>query len=232
MTRNRRTRTGLTTALCVLALAACGCVDYEERIEINPDGKTETLKMHLAVDERFVAIDWPKPTGAGIDSVFPVTLDELKKELNGDALELVDARANISSPMRHMYLVCKIKDLGKLSQTPAFAQRNLVLKAENENTWTLQQTLDVTGTSLLGTTAEQTAKMLANLEKTYGAENIRGILGQYNIKMSVTLPDGYTSESAGGKIHRDSTVIWQKSLTQLLYSREPWKMEARFVKTK
>jgi hypothetical protein len=224
----------LLPIMCVVTAALCGCVDYDERIEINPDGKTGTLNMHLAVDERFVAVNWPKVTGNNLESIFPTTLEDLKKEVNCPAVELVDARASVNTAvhMRHLYLVCRIKDASKLNDCPALAYRNLILRQDNATTWTFQQQLDVTGNNMLGSTPEQTAKAMAKLESTYGKENIRGILGNYHLTMSITMPEGYTGESADGKVHRKSTVTWERTIAQLVDSKEPWKMEARFAKEK
>lgn len=226
-------------ALLILGLvtaALSGCVDYEERIELNPDGKTGMLKMHLVVDERFVAIDWPKPTSPDqvgtIESVFPTTLENLRKELDCPAVELVDARASFSTPMRHLYLVCRIKDAGKLNDSPALAHRKFILSQDAPTSWTFQQQLDINGTNMLGSSPEQTAKALARLEAASGRDRVRGMLAKYHLTFSVSLAGDYAARSSDGTIHRGGTVIWQKSLIQLFDSKEPWKMEARFAKEK
>ena len=220
----------IRAGVSLLAVALCGCVDYEERVELNPDGKTGLLKIHLAVDERFVAVKWPKVTGSSIESIFPTTLEDIRKEMNSPALELVDARASVSAPMRHLYLVCRIKDVGKLNESPALAHRAFTFKQDSPTTWTCQQQLDITGTNILGSTPEQTAKALTDMETKYGRDNIRGILSKYRLTLSVSMPEDVAAQTPNGAVHGGSTVIWQKSLTQLLYSKEPWKMEAHFAK--
>jgi len=232
MKTNRVTRQLLIWAMCVMTAALCGCVDYEERIELNADGKTGTLKMHLAVDERFVAVNWPKVTGNKIESVFPTTLEDLKKEVDCAAVELMDARASASTPMRHLYLVCNIKDVSKLSECPALANRNFVLRQDDARTWTFQQQMDITGKNMLGTTPEETAKAIAKMESAFGREKLRGILGNYRLKMSISMPAGYSAKTAVGTIYKNSTVTWEKTIVQLMDSKEPWKMEAHFGKEK
>ena len=217
---------------CLLAPALCGCVDYEERLELNPDGKTGLLKMHLAVDERFVAVNWPNPTSNAIESIFPTTLAALKKELDCPAVELIDARASFTPPMRHLYLVCRIKDAGKLNDSPVLAHRKFVFRPDNPTAWTFQQQMEVAGTSILGSSPEQTAKALGNLEAIYGPEVIPTMLSKYRLTLSVTMNGDFVARSPEGRVYHGNTVIWQKSLAQLLDSKEPWKMEARFAKEK
>jgi hypothetical protein len=232
MRKGVMTRNKVLPALGLLAALACGCVDYEERIELNPDGKTGMLRMHLAVDERFVAGDWPQPTSARIESIFPTTLEDIRKEVDCAGIELVDARASITPPMRHLYLVCRIKDVSKLGESPTLAQRQLVFKQDSPTEWTFREQMNITGTNILGSTPERTAKMLAQLEARFGSERVRGMLGNYRMTLSVSAPGDFRVGSTGGRVHRGSTVIWQSTLAQLFYSKEPWKMEARFVKAK
>ena len=223
----------IALGLCVLALSSVGCIDYEERLELNADGKTGLLKMHLAVDERFVALDWPKyEGGTGVEKVFPTTLEDLRKEIDCEALELTDARASAIAPMRHLFVICRIKDVDKLDESPAMSHRKFLLKRDEGGDWKVEQTININAGSVLGGEANETRGMLGQLEKNYGADTIRNALGNYSLRMSVTVPEGFKTRAPGGKVHRERTVMWSRSLSQLLYSKETWKMEADFVRDK
>ena len=189
------------------------------------------------MDEKFLGGNWPKLPAKGpavkapkIKDIFPTTLKELREQVDSAALELVDARASADSRMRHLYVVCRIKDADKLNASSALAGRKFVVSRRAGRGWSLQQEMNITGQSILGATHEETDKALKDLERAYGRENIRKILGKYSLTLSVTAPDGFEATSRDGKIHRKKTVIWKKSLVDLLYSQESWKMGVSFAK--
>ena len=218
----RRGVAGLALFLAALA----GCIEYEERLELDADGNTGSLKIHLGVAEQMVS--WAKPKNDEVEQVFPLTVPELRKELDSDAMALTDARAESTRDMRHLYLVCQVKDASRLTASPALSERKLSIKPLPGGGWSFSQELTVSEESL-GPKASPSG-VLKQLEDTLGKEQLSAMLGRYHLTFSVSAPAGFVATSPDGKIHRKNTVVWTKSLAELLYNRQAWKMEASFAK--
>ena len=205
----------------------CGCIEYDERIDLAADGKTGLLKMHLAVSEQVLGL--PPPKDKSIKEVFGLTVDELRTETDSPALSLTDARADVSKGMRHLYIVCRIKDVSKLTTSPVLADRKLLLEQNHPDRWRFFQELVISEKSLTG---KGTSEILKKLEASLGREKVAEMLSRYHLTFSISVPEGFVGQSPNGRVHRQSTVVWKKSLDQLVYKQRSWKMEAHFVRKK
>ena len=200
-------------------------MEYDERIELNADGKTGLFKMHLAIAEQVLGL--PKPKDNTLKEVFGLTTAELRQELDSPALELTDVRVHVTRGMRHLYVVCRIKDARKLTASKALADRRMSLVRDADGKWSFHQEIVVSERSL--TRTEQPG-ILKQLEARFGSQKVRQMLSKYHLSFSISFPDGFTAESPHGRVHRRRTVIWKRGLDQLAYKRRSWRMEASFVR--
>lgn len=237
----------------LLSVLLCGCIEYDERIELNADMKTGVLKMHLAVSEQVLGL--PPPKDKSVKEIFGLTVDELKAEIDSPALSLTSVRADVSKGMRHLYVVCRIKDASKLTTSPALAERKLVLEQTRPDHWRFSQELVIPsiGSERTGEPVGEkslarkgTLEVLKKLEASIGRKKVIEMLSRYHLTFSISVPEGFVPSVGNGRVHRQSAVVWKKSLDQLVYptdvpkvgtltksaNRQSWKMETHFVRKK
>ena len=119
-------------AFCLAALAglmlAAGCVNYDERIEINPDG-SGVVRMHLAVSEQAIGITgMPKPTTE--DELLPSPRPEMVADLERQGFKVKGLRAESAGGMRHFYIVLEFKNLADVEKSEVFKDRHATLTKE------------------------------------------------------------------------------------------------------
>ncbi|HUU43520.1 MAG TPA: hypothetical protein VMY39_01645 [Planctomycetota bacterium] len=226
----------------VIVLLVAGCVKYDERIELNPDG-SGVVRMHLSIVEQAMP-----PTAAQEirteDDLLPMPREELVKDLEKDGFTVRSLRAESLRGMRHFYVVLAFKDLSVLTKSEWFGQRKVTLQHAGVK-WAFAQEISVSEETLTGRsglkpveTPEKEKKtkeppsmgesIIKQLEVRYGKERVAEMLKSYEITFSVRLR-GAGLLRTNGKSHRDQTAVWSIPLNDLVGKTPTLRMSAEFA---
>ena len=118
----------LLVAAAAFAALASGCVNYDERIELNPDG-SGIVRMHLAIAEQVI-----NPTGSmkieKEDDLLPSSRKEMIADIEKQGFTVKSVRAELAGGLRHYYIVLAFKSLNDLQKSDMFGGRKASLKRE------------------------------------------------------------------------------------------------------
>ena len=234
----RMTRMTLCAALAALA---AGCLNYDERIELNGDG-SGVVRIHLAISEQMLA-SRTKPKIEKEEDLFPSPPKELVADLEKQGFKVRALRAESSAGMRHFYLVLEFKSLDDLAKSDLLGGRKVSLKREGD-TWAFrseivvsEKTLDRAGGAKpeepkpgpdgKGPKREEPSA-IRQLEARFGKERVRQMFSAYSISFSVEMA-GAGLLRTNGMGHRDAVAVWEIPLSQLIERKPTILMEADFA---
>ena len=103
------------TILLAAVLLAAGCLDYDERIELNADG-SGIVRIHLSISEQAMGLAGQADVKDEAD-LFPMPPAEFTAELKKEKLEVRSLRAESKGGMRHFYIVIAFKDIQDLARS-------------------------------------------------------------------------------------------------------------------
>ena len=226
----------------MLTLLVVGCVNYDERIELNTDG-SGVIRMHLSISEQMLHTRTKSKIEKESD-LLPMPQKELIADIEREGFEVRSLRAESSHGHRHFYLVLEFKNLETLAKSEFFGKRKASLK-RNGPKWEFRQEINVSEKTLTDrgaprkkeeTTRErksegksdQTESILKQLEKRFGKARVRQMLGNYSVTFSLSLK-GAGLVHNNGRSHRDTTAIWEIALDQLIEKQPTLRMEADFA---
>jgi len=231
---------GIAVALIVVCV---GCVKYDERIELNPDG-SGVVRMHLSIVEQAMP-----PTAAKEirteDDLLPMPRAELVKDLEKDGFTVKSLRAESLKGMRHFYVVLAFKDLAVLTRSEWFGKRKAGLRRVGAK-WGFTQEISMSEETLTGRSGLKPVEkkpgpdgkpqkprtmgdsIIKQLESRFGKKRVRDMLKSYHVSFSVRLK-GAGLLKTNGENHRDHTAIWSIPLNQLIGKKPTIRMSAEFA---
>jgi hypothetical protein len=233
------TRRILLLAAAVLVIALAGCVNYDERIELNPDG-SGVARIHLAVSEQVLPPEF-KPASPAEADLLPVPREELVKDLESQGFKVTSLRAESSQGLRHFYLVIEFKCLEDVSKSEFFGGRKASLKKDGAR-WEFLQEINVSEETLInrttsakkpkdekpGTKPAPSDSAIKQLEARLGKEKVRQMFSNYSLNFSVQLK-GATLLHTNGRNHQDAVALWGIPLDQLIETKPVLHMQADFA---
>ncbi len=132
-------KTFLLATLLMAAIAA-GCVNYDERIELNADG-SGVVRLHLSVSEQAIGMSGlPKPTNE--DEMLPSPRAEMIADFEKQGFKVRSLRAESVGGLRHFYIVLEFKRLADVEKSEVFKDRGATL-AKEEGRLVYRQTVAV-----------------------------------------------------------------------------------------
>jgi len=226
----------------LLTLLIVGCVNYDERIELNPDG-SGVIRIHLSISEQMLHTTTKSKIEKESD-LFPMPQKELIADIEKEGFKVRSLRAESSHGHRHFYLVLEFKNLETLAKSRLFGKRKASLKRDGSK-WEFRQEIDVSEKTLTDRAAprkkeettregksegksDQSESILKQLEKRFGKARVRQMLASYSISFSLKL-NGAGLIHSNGRSHRDTTAIWEIALDQLIEKKPMLRMEADFA---
>jgi hypothetical protein len=228
------------------ALLVAGCVNYDERIELNTDG-SGIARIHLAIAEQVLPAGL-KPKAETEADLLPVPREELVREIESEGFKVTSLRAESSQGLRHFYLVLEFRSLEDLTKSEFFGGRKVSLK-RNGGRWELRQEINVSEETLTnpdrigtkkpreekpgpgeksGTKPEQTENAIRQIEARLGKERVRQMFSNYSLSFSVRL-NGAGLLRTNGRNHQDTTAVWEIPLSQLIEKKPVVRMQADFA---
>jgi hypothetical protein len=228
-------RQSLLTIFALLcgAFVVSGCLNYDERIQINPDG-SGTVRICLAIAED--AISETDKEGKVIakeikseDDLYPQLpdlktgklaksgKDQILSDFKSANLTVRSIRAESVAGMRKIYVVADFKDFNKLPQSRVFSDRQTTFKKNPDGTFEIRQVLtnEALGRSA---TASQTFQLL---KAKLGEKAAQALLSSYFVRFSVETPAPIDNSDIGltnGQLWKPNKILWTRSLFQLLGS--------------
>ena len=229
----------------VLTALVAGCVDYDERIELNTDG-SGVVRMHLAVSEQVLRTGTPAKIEKEAD-LLPIPRKDLIRDIEKEGFKVKSLRAQSSRGHRHFYLVLEFDSLSALTQSELFGNRKVSLKRDGAR-WEFLQEIHVSEKTLTdragaaetgaeaktapddknGKKPEDQESILKQLEKRFGKARVRQMLSGYEISFSLSLKGAGLIRN-NGRSHRDTTAVWEIPLDQLIEKKPTLRMEAVFA---
>jgi hypothetical protein len=233
--------TGRIVLAAAMALVVAGCVNYDERIELNPDG-SGVVRIHLAISEQVLPAQF-KPATAAESDLLPVPREELVKDLESQGFKVKSLRAESSQGLRHFYLVLEFKSLEDVSKSEFFGGRKAFLKKDGAR-WEFQQEINVSEETLTdrtspakkpkdekpGTKPAPSGGAIKQLEARLGKEKVRQMFSNYSLSFSVQLKGGGLLHT-NGRNHQDAVALWEIPLDQLIEKKPLLRMQADFAPT-
>ena len=233
----------VVTLVMLIALAG-GCVEYDERIELNTDG-SGLVRMHLAISEQ-VLTSMTTPTVGKESELLPVPREELVEDLEKEGFEVKDLRAESSRGLRHVYLVIGFKNVAALAGSKFFGGRKVSLERDGAK-WQFRQEISVSEDSLsqrAGNRLRRTPTLrrkdkpeekpqenrtiIQQLEERFGKTQVREMFKKYSLVFSVQL-NGAGLIHTNGRNHRDATAVWKIPLDVLIDRKPTLRMEGDFA---
>lgn len=233
-------RAGVIVPVVLLTAWVAGCVNYDERIELNADG-SGIVRMHLAVSEQ--VLQQPRGRRVGGESrLLPMPREEMIREIEEEGLKVRSLRVSASKGLRHFYVIVEFKSLEDLAKSEFFGGRAVTLVRDGAR-WKFNQQIRVsekTLTSRGGETPPPDAKtpekksknadsILKKLEARFGKEHVRKMLSRYRLTFSVQLKDTGLIRT-NGRNHRDVTAVWEFPLGDLVHREPTLTMQAEFAR--
>ncbi len=114
-------------ASALVALAAAGCVSYDERIELNPDG-SGVVRMHLTVSEQVLG-PYARQKIEKEDDLLPSPRKEMIADFEKQGLKVRNLRAESVGGLRHFYVVVEFKSFADVEKSEFFGGRQQELLA-------------------------------------------------------------------------------------------------------
>ena len=240
--------------LAAVALVA-GCLEYDERIELNPDG-SGVVRIHLTIAEQAMALHGQAEAKSEAD-LFPMPPGQFADELKAEKLEVLSLRAESKGGMRHFYIVIAFRDVQDLVRSEYFGGREFTFRKEKDNLYRVKQTLDVAAgmsddkkdDKPEAAPAEKDAEAPADgkpeppedetpakpdlKRKTFAKqmdlnkERMKKVLKNASLKFSVELVGGHVHET-DGRSHRSVVSTWTFPLEDLVDKKPKLSMEAVF----
>jgi hypothetical protein len=231
------TRRILLAAAAMLMLA--GCVNYDERIELNPDG-SGIARIHLAISEQVLQAQFKAASQAESD-LLPVPREELVKDIESQGFKVTSLRAESSQGLRHFYLVLEFKSLEDVSKSEFFGGRKASLKKDGAR-WEFLQEINVSEETLVNRTSPAkkpgdgkpwtkpapSESAIQQLEARLGKEKVRQMFSNYSLNFSVQLK-GAGLIRTNGRSHQDTVALWEIPLDQLIEKKPILHMQADFA---
>ncbi len=231
-----------TIVSVMLMLLVIGCVNYDERIELNTDG-SGVIRMHLSISEQMLHTRGKSKIKKESD-LLPMPRKELIADIEKEGFKVRSLRVESSHGHRHFYLVLEFKNLETLAKSQLFGKRKASLKRDGPR-WQFRQEINVSEKTLTDRTAprktgettpqgksekksDQTESILKQLERQFGKARVRQMLGDYSVRFSLRL-NGAGLIRHNGRSHRDTTAIWEIALDQLIEKKPTLQMEADFA---
>jgi len=229
-------RSKLTILALMLIATSAGCIKYDERIEMNPDG-SGIVRMHIAVAEQLLPPSLYEKSG-NEDDLLPVKRAELVAGLEKDGFAVKSLRASSARGLRHFYVVLAFKDLNVLTKSEWFGGRKVSL-TKLGGKWRFDQEISVSEDALKGrsrakaddakpTKTPPAETIKKQLERRFGTERVDHMLKNYFVSFSVQLT-GAGLLSTNGRSHRDRVAVWAIPLKELIGRRPTIKMSAEFA---
>ncbi|HUW56364.1 MAG TPA: hypothetical protein VMZ92_06985 [Planctomycetota bacterium] len=229
----------------VLAVLVVGCVDYDERIELNTDG-SGLVRMHLTVSEQVLRTSTPGKIEKEAD-LLPIPQKDLTRDIEKEGFRVTSLRASSSRGHRHFYLVLEFDRLETLTKSQLFGNRQASLKRDGPR-WEFRQEIIVSEETLTNRAGpagapepdaaapenkpekkpDENESILKQLEKRFGKARVRQMLSGYQISFSLRL-NGAGLIRTNGRSHRDTTAVWEIPLDQLIEKKPTLRMEAAFA---
>jgi len=140
---SRRSMLVLVAALALMV----GCVNYDERLELNADG-SGVIRVHLSINEQLIPPDaLPPMKTLKEDDLLPVPRQEIVSGLEADGFKVKSLRAESIDGFRHFYIVLEFKSVDQLAKSSFFNGRKIVFTREGD-TFRFSQEIDVSERSL------------------------------------------------------------------------------------
>jgi hypothetical protein len=118
----------LWIASALALVSAAGCVGYDERIELNPDG-SGVVRMHMSVSEQALG-PFTRQKIEKEDDLWPMPKKELIDDFEKQGFKVQSVRAESAGGIRHFYIVVEFKSLADLEKSDLFGGRKASLKQE------------------------------------------------------------------------------------------------------
>jgi hypothetical protein len=238
-------RTNLMVCCAVAAAVMGGCVNYDERMELNVDG-SGVVRMHLTISEQALPRALRTPTDKEAD-LLPAPREELTREIEADGFKVRSLAAESARGLRHIYLVIEFKRLEDVAKSELFGGRKVSLSRVGDK-WQFRQLISLSEKSLTeravreqkpkepapavkgkaGEESGQYESIVKQLEARLGKEKVRQMISAYSISFSVSL-NGAVLLRSNGRSHRDVASIWEIPLSQCIDDNRTVSMEAEFA---
>lgn len=232
-----------TTLAVISVVIAAGCVNYDERIELNTDG-SGLVRMHLAISEQVLRMTG-RPQPRKEEDLLPMPREELVRELEADHFKVRSLRAESAQGLRHFYIVLEFKSLDDLAKSEYFGGRKVSLKRDGAK-WRCVQEINVSEKTLTDRAGPkpteeektpdgkqpkrpgETGSVIRRLEARFGKTRVRQMFAAYSLSFSVELA-GAGLIRTNGVNYRDRTAVWEISLDRLIDTKPTLHMEADFA---
>ncbi len=234
----RRPIAWMLAATLTLVLTA-GCVTYDERIRIEPDG-SGTVRVMVAISEdamRSVEVDDNgKPLVRRGDAPesewFPRIPDDqtgrinlsgrkaIEKDFASDHVKVRSVRVESSDGMRRIYVVADFDDFNKLPESRVFANRTMEFEKLPGGRYRIKQVVasDEVDKSPMKTETYQA------LKRQLGPDQAEALLKSYSVMFTIDAPGPVlevddapgTRPEHQGKVWKNHKVIWTRRLYDVL----------------
>ena len=120
----------ILAASVALAASMAGCVNYDERIELNADG-SGVVRMHLSIAEQLTGIQGSQKIEKEDDLLPGGSRQELIADIERQGFKVRSLRAESVQGLRHFYVVLEFKSLADVEKSELFGGRKVSLTREN-----------------------------------------------------------------------------------------------------
>ncbi len=115
-------------ASAALAALAAGCVSYDERIELNPDG-SGVVRMHVTVAEQVIG-PAGKVSAEKEDDLLPMPRKEMIADIEKQGFTVKNLRVESTGGLRHFYLVLAFRNIEDVRKSEFFGGRTVSVTRE------------------------------------------------------------------------------------------------------
>ena len=218
--------------LLLAALLVAGCLNYDERIEVNPDG-SGTVRVCLSISEEVImgmeVDEEGRPLKRKIESeddLFPrlpdlktgkLTLngkEQIVKDFTSGNMKVRSIRAASTGGTRQIYVVADFRDFNKLPDSRVFSDRTCSFRRLRDGTFELRM---VVASEAMGKSPLQSNTYQA-LKARFGEQQARMFLSSYHARFTVEAP-GKVVET-NGNVWKETKSLWSKTLLEMLGSEK------------
>jgi hypothetical protein len=181
----------------------CTCIEYEEKITLNPDG-SGTMVVHYKIAESLMRM------GDGNELPLPLDKDEIQKELQSDKVVIKNIESYSEEGKRHVVAQLTFSDINDLPPKWVFENRELSM-SEQDGYFVYKTVLNMGKTDESSEQEDDMSQM--------GDEFAKALLSDYTFKFSVEMPTKIVDASPDAKI-QENIVTWEFPLSALTKKKE------------
>jgi hypothetical protein len=205
--RNRRWLQ-LTLAV-VVALGLAGCINYDQDLQLNPDGSGKLI-MHYSLSQQLVSMmsmgGESQSSEGGKDMPFKLKEDEVRKDLEAPGVTVDKFETKTENELQHFYVHVSFNNVTSLNQTKTFREMPFEWITQG-NTVEFRQLLK----------GKEEKKAEGDAGDEAGKQMAQAMFGNAAFKYKVKLPSKVLpAPDTNGKIAEDGqTVSWEFPVVDL-----------------